>query len=503
LSSSAQFVAPPVARGPAWIRALTPFATAAIVLVFGVVAYVGSRREADSTALVERTHEMIDGNQGLLARVVDAESGERGYIITGDPRYLAPYEGVAPAARLILTRLRVLADDDPAQLARVDTLGSLVEKRLAALTARVEARRTQAGPVPRNVLAVGIGEATMDSIRALAKRMEISEDRLLEQRHANAAAHARSVLVIITVGTAAAITMALALNLMLGRYAASQERLARQLEEQNNMLEAQSDALEASGRLLEDHALELEETQTLLLQRTREAEDANRAKCDFLARMSHELRTPLNAIVGYADLLELGLRGPVTADQLTDLARMKRSGRHLMGLIDNVLNFSKLESGGLTLDVEPLRLRDVITEVEPFVAPQMEAKGIQLCLANCPVDLVVMADRAKLDQMLINLLTNAYKFTPAGGKVDIDCERTDRGVSISISDTGRGIAADELETIFQPFVQVGQPARESTGVGLGLAITKDLAEAMGGTLRATSTVGVGSTFTLTLPAPKC
>jgi signal transduction histidine kinase len=441
------------------------------VLVFGIVAYIGNRREADSTALIERTHEMIDGNQGLLARVVGAEAGERGYIITGNPDYLAPYEGVTTDAKHTIDHLRVLADDDPAQVALVDTLRVLVENRLTSLETRVAARRTNQLGSARSAVAMGIGEATMDSIRAVARRIEMSEERLMDQRHANAAAHARSVIIVIVFGTAIAIAIALALNLMLGRYAASQERLARQLEH----------------------------THMQLLERTREAEEASRAKSDFLARMSHELRTPLNAIGGYADLMELGLRGPVTDAQLADLARIKRSGRYLMGLIDNVLSFSKLEAGGLTLHVEPLRLRDVLTEAQPFVAPQMEAKGIALCVASCSPTLMVMADRAKLDQILINLLTNAYKFTPTGGSVSIDCEIAEERACISVRDTGRGIPTDKLETIFEPFVQVGSPTSDSGGVGLGLAITKELAEAMGGSLRATSQVGVGSTFTLTLP----
>jgi signal transduction histidine kinase len=170
-----------------------------------------------------------------------------------------------------------------------------------------------------------------------------------------------------------------------------------------------------------------------------------------------------------------------------------------MGLIDNVLSFSKLEAGGLTLHVEPLPLRDVLTEAQPFVAPQMEAKGIALCVESCSPTLMVMADRAKLDQILINLLTNAYKFTPTGGSVSIDCKIVEGRACISVRDTGRGIPTDKLETIFEPFVQVGGPTSDSGGVGLGLAITKELAEAMGGSLRATSQVGVGSTFTLMLP----
>ncbi|MEO7084449.1 MAG: CHASE3 domain-containing protein [Gemmatimonadaceae bacterium] len=491
------FSAALVTRGPSWLRTLTPFATAAIVFVVGVVAYYSSRREAESTALVERTHEMIDGNQALLARVVDAETGERGYIITGDQHYLAPYEGAGADAHATIAHLRDLADDDLTLRARVDTLGTLVANRLASLSTRVEARKRAGFGAAKAVLALGIGEATMDSIRGVAHRIEMHEDRLMEERHANAAAHARTVLVVIVSGTASAIAIALVLNLMLSRYAAAQERLVRQLEEQNKTLETQRAELQTSARLLHDHALELEEAHRQLLDRTQEAEDANRAKSDFLARMSHELRTPLNAISGYADLMEAGAHGPVTDAQVTDLVRIKRSGRHLMGLINNVLNFSKMEAGGLVFDIEPLLLRDVLGNVELFVAPQMNAKGITLCIETCARDLRVLADREKLDQILINLLTNAYKFTSSGGRITVACDAGDGRGRIQVRDTGRGIPADKLEAIFEPFVQVD--ARGESGVGLGLAITSELATAMNGTLEAASTLGTGSTFTLSLP----
>ncbi len=485
LSSSAPVATPFVARGPTWLRTVTPFATAGIVLVVGIMAYIGTRREAESTSLVEYTHQVIDGNQELLARVIDAETGERGYVITGNDRYLIPYEGAGNDARRIIQRLHTLTGDDPAQQARLDTLGTLVDRRLASLSARVAARHSGGFVAARDSIAMGSGEATMDSIRAVAAAIEVGEQRLLQQRHQSADAHTRTVVAVIVSGTAASIAIALVLNLMLGRYAASQERLVRRLEDQNGELEAQ--------------AIELEETHAKLLARTREAEDANRAKSNFLARISHDLRTPLNAIGGYVDLMELGLRGPVTDAQRTDLGRIKRSGKHLLGLIEHVLNFSKLEAGKVRLDLAPLHLHEVLSEIEPFVAPQITAKGLAFTLGPCGDDVIVIADPEKLDQNINNIVTKSYKFTPSGGHVAVECETSVGAVAIHVRDTGRGIPADKIGSIFEPFVQIEDRRGDGSGVGLGLAITRELATALGGTLHAESTIDVGSTFTLTLP----
>jgi signal transduction histidine kinase len=195
----------------------------------------------------------------------------------------------------------------------------------------------------------------------------------------------------------------------------------------------------------------------------------------------------------------------VTAEQLDDLARIKRSGRHLLGLINDILNFAKLEAGRVDFHIVDASVLDLVGGVEALIAPQMHAKGIRVVWERCEPDIAAHADAEKVQQILLNILTNAQKFTPSGGRIAIACTATGDEVSIVVSDTGRGIPADKLGSIFEPFVQVDRHLSSDTvphsqkGIGLGLAISRELARAMGGDIAARSDVGVGSVFTLTLP----
>ena len=230
-----------------------------------------------------------------------------------------------------------------------------------------------------------------------------------------------------------------------------------------------------------------------------EAESANRAKSEFLANMSHELRTPLNAIAGYVELLDMEIRGPITPTQREDLSRIKASQRILLRLVNDVLNFAKLESGHVTVIVKNIDIANVLGELEPLVLPQLMSKGLTFDTDSCSDELHALADPEKLEQILLNLLSNAIKFTPPQGAINLTCDAHDATVSIHVRDTGRGVPLETQDRIFEPFVRVDEGfARPTEGTGLGLAISRNLARAMGGELAVKSAPGNGSTFTLTL-----
>ena len=234
--------------------------------------------------------------------------------------------------------------------------------------------------------------------------------------------------------------------------------------------------------------------------RVTEAETANRTRLEFLSALAHELRTPLNAIGGYADLLLIGVRGELNDLQREDLERIRRSQQHLPMIINDLLNYSRIDAGRVHYDVETLSVKALVDRVTPIVEVMAINKQITLQLPDCAPDLSVKADAIKVEQILINLLSNAIKFTPTGGRIRIYCEQKDQLVGIHVEDTGVGIPADRLEQVFEPFVQLGRSLTSSQeGTGLGLAISRELARAMGGDLTAVSQPDVGSTFSVTLP----
>jgi PAS domain S-box-containing protein len=231
----------------------------------------------------------------------------------------------------------------------------------------------------------------------------------------------------------------------------------------------------------------------------REAEAASRAKGQFLAVMSHELRTPLNAILGYSELVEMGVHGPVTEAQREAMGRIRRSGQHLLSLVNNVLNLERSEVGALQTELVTFSVAQLLEDADALTRPQAESKGITMTVDEPPPELTVIGEREKAGQVLVNLLSNAVKFTPAGGRITVTCGAEADMVALRVTDSGPGIPRESLERIFEPFVQLDSGlTRKAEGAGLGLAISRRLARLMGGDLTVESEAGSGSTFVFVL-----
>jgi PAS domain S-box-containing protein len=282
----------------------------------------------------------------------------------------------------------------------------------------------------------------------------------------------------------------------LGRRAAQaveNARLFTEVQDSRERLEQQATELEAQ-------TADLERTTSDLESALGEARAANRAKSDFLASVSHELRTPLNAIIGYTQLLDLGVHGGLGQPQHDDLRRIDRSAKHLLGLINDILNFAKVEAGHVEYHVTSVDLSGVLARVEELITPQARQKQIGYSVNNECGSVRVRADADKLLQIYVNLLSNAVRFTPEQGRIAVACAVHDGRVETTVSDTGPGIPAEKLDAIFEPFVQVDRSYTSAgEGTGLGLSISRELARGMGGDLTVKSEPGKGANFTVSLP----
>jgi signal transduction histidine kinase/AmiR/NasT family two-component response regulator len=285
----------------------------------------------------------------------------------------------------------------------------------------------------------------------------------------------------------------------------SNREIAREAEQRS---QAQKEIMRLNEELeqrVHERTLQLEQANGELAMAMEEAKSANQAKSAFLSSMSHELRTPLNAILGFAQILTSD-KLPSTLTQKKEFANhILKSGRHLLTLINEILDLAKIESGAVALSMEPVALQEILAECESMVAPLAGQRGIRLLFPeNCAVN--VTADRTRLKQVLLNLLSNAIKYNREGGAVVADCSPSGPGlVRVSVQDTGLGLQPEQVRSLFQPFNRLGQESGAEEGTGIGLVVTKRLVELMSGTIGVTSSLGVGSMFWIelksTMPVP--
>jgi signal transduction histidine kinase/CHASE3 domain sensor protein len=660
-----------------WRRRLAVFGPAFIVIVTGALSFSALRRVLDTRTWVEHTRDVMETSDALLTSQLDGETGQRGYLLTHDSTFLAPFHGTEVRAMAALSRLRLLTRDNTVQQRRLDTLTSIVERRFIVLDSTISNERRGNVDFARDLVAYGPDQALMQAIRGSIAGINQEESRLLVGRRERERASIELTSLVVLVGSVLAALLAYLVNnrydqalidrrlaleelqtandklqdqaVELEHQADASQNVAMEAEQANEQAQealhqaeeserraerlqvateaftaalslgevcnlvvdqtmlavgAQSGALAAiddePGRLRflavrsipsiqpgdtvgideqrplciavrEERAIiseNFEETSSKFSQIVDEhrrdgvqafaaypmqydgktvgvivmrfirphalppadralmgamariateaferarlydaertarsaAESANRAKAAFLASMSHELRTPLQAALGFAQLVRSGVYGPINEPQAEVLGRVERSQTHLARLIDDILDFARLEAGRVRMKLEDVPLTEIIADLTPLVEPQATAKKIELALLPPPDSLRVTADRHRLRQILVNVVGNAIKFTPELGTIRVGAVADGTVARIQVRDTGIGIPEDRQQAIFEPFVQVEDGlTRTVSGAGLGLAISRDLARAMGGDMIVESELGKGSMFSIILP----
>jgi signal transduction histidine kinase/CheY-like chemotaxis protein len=449
------------------------FALAVVVLIGFLSFRSGDASSADADQL-DLTREIISGVNGLLLAVTNAETGQRGFLLTGQDSYLEPYRQARADIPALLKGLKTASATHPDQTRRIQRLSPLIDEKLAELALTIQLRQSKGLAAALPTVYTDRGRVLMGQVREICAELQVVTNERLMQYSKHSQSSGRQGEIISMVGGT---TLFL---LLLFAHAAIQKGAERQ------------------GSLIS----ELQKSERRLQEAAREADAANRAKSTFLSTMSHEIRTPMNAILGYAQLM---LRDPALGtDAKANLAIIGRSGEHLLGLINDVLDMSKIEAGHTQLNPTTFNLPQLLEDLCAMFRLRAEAKGLKFEMSvDGAAALYVVADEGKIRQILINLLGNAIKFTKFG-RVGMRIELKQRSadqlwLSCSVTDTGSGLSDEERGKLFEPFTQTSRGLQSQEGTGLGLAISRTYARLMGGDITVTSERNKGSMFRLELP----
>lgn len=442
------------------------------VALIGTLSYVSLAKLATATRDVGDAEAVLEQVDQLRGSIADASTAQRDYLLDGSAANRDQFDRARTSAERDLARLRGMPDVSSDAKARVDSLAPLLAAHLADLRRIADVRAHVGLDSAVAAMRARDFEATHAQLNALLADLRDDQRLAFAARSRVQAARAGDAGILLAIGLLVSFIAATLALSNIRRYLAHR----RKLELQRAAVLEQEQAARSA------------------------AEEANRAKTDFLRMMSHELRTPLTAIQGYLELLEMGIYGGMTEEQLSVLRRIESNERHLLAIINDLLDFARVDARRVELRIAPLPVRDIRLAVDPVCRPQIDSKELVYAWRVSDDNLVVRADREKVRQIVINLVSNACKFTPRGGSIEVDCACDARSVQLRVTDSGPGIPPHKLDAIFEPFVQLDNGlTRTQPGTGLGLAISRELARAMGGDLVVESTVDRGSTFTLTLP----
>ena len=404
---------------------------ALILLLVAALLYRSGHSFINASEWVSHTHEVLEELEATVSVVADAQTATRGYIITGQETLLEPYRTAAPEVRAHLDRLKSLTSDNPRQQRRIALLDSAIADKLDSLQKNIAARRQVGFEAARQRVATGDDAKQMNEVRTIISEMKQEEKDLLERRTLDFQLSTRKTTLTFSSVIFFEFLLLALVYFLLRRDIADRKRM----EEATLILNAQ---LTAANQQLEV--------------RNHEVERATRLKSQFLASMSHELRTPLNAIVGFSELLAEETAGQLNDKQRRFVKHIKQGSAHLLQLINDILDLSKIEAGQLELRCEDFQVRDALPEVLSTIRPLAMAKNIRV-QHKLETNRAVYADRVRFKQILYNLLSNAVKFTPKDGQIDIDCAEKGNEVWISVTDTGIGIRAEDQAVVFEEFRQ--------------------------------------------------
>ncbi len=445
-----------------------------VLVVVGVDSYINLLNFRIAQGWVEHTQIVKNKLDDLLLQLTEAETDQRGYILTGDIRYLKLYQTSIKTVNPEIQALRKLTMDNPSQQRRLNQIEPLVLTKLAELQQTIDLR-SQSFDAALQVIRTDKGRLLMNEIQQLVREMDDTENKLLKQRSSNAAAQAQDTTVIIILGSLLAAIVVASAIFTLNQDINKRIKVENQLQTLNSELELR------------------------VINRTEQLEAASRAKDEFLSILSHELRTPLNAMLGWSRLLQAGNLSEAKKIQAIEV--IERNAKSQAQLIDDLLDISRVIQGQLRLNVRSVQPLSFIEAAIDTVRPAAEARSIRLQAVLDPSAGPISGDPDRLQQVVWNLLSNAIKFTPKGGRVQIRLERINSHIEITVSDNGNGISAEFLPYVFDRFRQSDSTiTRTYGGLGLGLAIVRQLVEMHGGNVLAASPgEGQGATFTVILP----
>jgi signal transduction histidine kinase/CheY-like chemotaxis protein len=471
------------------------------LLVTTIASVALQYQERQDRAIATAGLNLTNAAQRVLSDAVNGESGIRGYAATGEPLFLQPYRSMLaqmPAERRAF-RAAALADHDvPAQRAADRTAGQVLR---ALAQVRVAIEGGVARPELGRLLAHGKG--MMDRLRGQITGIIRVPATELAVRRADVNGLETSIDVLSLIGLALGLLAGLGgvalFTTGIARRVAATARNAIRLGA-GRPLEPVRPAGDEIGQVAQAHV----QGEKLLASRSAqltaardEALTASQAKNAFLSSTSHELRTPLNSILGFTQLLEMS---DLSDEDQDSVQRILKAGRHLLALINEIIDIARIESGELSVSMEPVAVLPVIEEASQLMAPLAAERSIQIACRCAEPYLAVHADRQRLSQILVNLISNAVKYNRPDGSITVSCQAADDArVSVTVTDTGPGLSADELSRIFTPFERLGAAQSTIEGTGIGLPLARALAETMGGTVTASSAPGRGSTFTVSLP----